>query len=217
MRMGTLAAVCLALALVTVEGANARSMDWVWTKKQAAWWIGGNIGIATACRPMGTVYRKGGINYYYRFSCGMVFDDGSQYAVTIKPTGAKTFKRLTVRKIRAADPVAPVAPVVPITPITPITPVTPIAPIGGSSSKLAGCYYYGKRLSGRVQVVDYLPDFRVQTVDYLPDLRVLQKNYLPTSCGEWQFVDYLPDFKIQFVDYLPDFRIQFVSYLPGLP
>jgi hypothetical protein len=86
----------------------------------------------------------------------------------------------------------------------------------GSSSKFANCMYKGKKLYGRIQVVNYLPDIKVQVVDYLADLKVQKVDYLPTSCGKWQFVDYLPDLKVQFVDYLADLKIQYVSYLPGL-
>ena len=87
----------------------------------------------------------------------------------------------------------------------------------GSSSKFAGCMYKGKRLYGKVQIVDFLPDIKVQIVDFLPDLKVQKVDFLPTSCGKWQFVDFLPDLKIQFVDFLPDLKIQFVDFLPGLP
>jgi hypothetical protein len=87
----------------------------------------------------------------------------------------------------------------------------------GSSSKFAGCMYKGKKLYGKVQIVDYFPDIKVQIVDYFPDLKVQKVDYFPTSCGKWQFVDYFPDLKIQFVDYFADVKIQFVDYFPGLP
>lgn len=87
----------------------------------------------------------------------------------------------------------------------------------GSSSKFAGCMYKGKKLYGKVQIVDFLPDIRVQVVDFLPDLKVQRVDFLPTSCGKWQFVDFLPDLKIQFVDFLPDLKIKLVDFLPGLP
>jgi hypothetical protein len=88
---------------------------------------------------------------------------------------------------------------------------------GSSSSKISGCYFKGKKLYGKVQIVDYFPDIKVQVVDYFPDLKVQKVDYFPTSCGKWQFVDYFPDIKIQFVDYFPDIKIQFVDYFPGLP
>jgi hypothetical protein len=87
---------------------------------------------------------------------------------------------------------------------------------GGFTSKFSGCTYKGKKLYGKVQVVDFLPDLKVQVVDFLPDLKVQVVDFLPSSCGKWQFVDFLPDLKIQFVDFLPDLKIQYVEFLPGL-
>ena len=77
-------------------------------------------------------------------------------------------------------------------------------------------YFKGKKLCGRVQVVNSLPDFRVQVVDSLPDLRVQKVENFPDDIGQWQFVDSLPDFRIQYVDSLPDFRIKFVDSFPGV-
>jgi hypothetical protein len=88
---------------------------------------------------------------------------------------------------------------------------------GSSGSKFAGCSYNGKKLYGKVQIVDFLPDLKVQVVDFLPDLKVQKVDFLATSCGKWEFVDFLPDLKIQFVDFLPDIKVQFVDFLPGLP
>lgn len=86
----------------------------------------------------------------------------------------------------------------------------------GTSSKFSGCTFKGKKLYGKIQIVDFLPDIKVQIVDFLPDLKVQKVDFLPTSCGKWQFVDFLPDLKIQFVDFLPDVKVQFVDFLPGL-
>jgi hypothetical protein len=85
-----------------------------------------------------------------------------------------------------------------------------------STSKLAGCRFKGKKLYGKIQIVDFLPDIKVQVVDFLPDLKVQVVDFLPTSCGKWEFVDFLPDLKVQFVDFLPDIKIQYVDFLPGL-
>jgi hypothetical protein len=86
----------------------------------------------------------------------------------------------------------------------------------GSSSKLSGCTFRGKKLYGKIQIVDFFPDIRVQVVDFFPDLKVQRVDYFPTSCGKWQFVDYFPDLKIQFVDYFPDLKIQYVDFFPGV-
>lgn len=85
-----------------------------------------------------------------------------------------------------------------------------------TTSKFSGCTYKGKKLYGKVQIVDFLPDIKVQVVDFLPDLNVQVVDFLPSSCGKWQFVDFLPDLKIQFVDFLPDVKIKYVDFLPGL-
>ena len=78
-------------------------------------------------------------------------------------------------------------------------------------------YFKGKKLWGRVQVVDSFPDFKVQVVEHFPDLNVQKVERFPDQIGLWQFVDKFPDFTIQYVDSFPDFTIQFVEHFPGLP
>ena len=80
-------------------------------------------------------------------------------------------------------------------------------------------YFRGKKLCGKVEIVNMLPDFKVQVVDSSADLRVKKVESFPAVIGEWQFVNHLPDFKIQFVDSFdsPDFKIQFVDSYPGVP
>lgn len=77
-------------------------------------------------------------------------------------------------------------------------------------------YFRGKKLCGKVQVVDAFPDFKVQVVDSFPDLKVQKVDCFPDEIGKWQFVDVFPDFKIQYVDAFPDFKIQFVDVFPGV-
>jgi hypothetical protein len=95
-------ALLVALACATSVGATTR--PWVWTKKQAEYYVSGkgNPGIVAACRGIGSPYRHGGINYYYRFGCAVGFSDGSEYYVVIKPTGPRSYRRLSVRKLRGA-------------------------------------------------------------------------------------------------------------------
>ena len=57
------------------------------------------------------------------------------------------------------------------------------------------CSLGGKKLYGKVKVVDHFPD----------------------SCGKWQMVDHFLDFTIQYVDHFPDFDIQKVQHFPGVP
>ena len=85
---------------------------------------------------------------------------------------------------------------------------------GGKISKDG--YFKGKKLCGKVQVVDSFPDFKVQVVNNFPDLKVQKVESFPIEMGKWQFVDSFPDFTIQYVNYFPDFKIQFVDYFPGV-
>jgi hypothetical protein len=68
------------------------------------------------------------------------------------------------------------------------------------------CSLKGKKLFGKVQVVDAFPDLKVQVVDAFPD-----------KCGKWKMVDAFPDVKIQKVTAFPDLKIKYVSAFPGLP
>ena len=77
-------------------------------------------------------------------------------------------------------------------------------------------YFRGKKLCGKVEVVDCFPDFKVQVVDCFPDLKVQKVDCFPDEIGKWEFVDHFPDFKIQYVDCCPDFKIQFVDCFPGV-
>ena len=79
------------------------------------------------------------------------------------------------------------------------------------------CTYKGKKLYGKVQVVDAFPDFRVSPVSVFPDLKVQRVDAFANSCGRWQFVDAFPDFRVQFVDGIADFSIQYVDTFPGIP
>ena len=77
-------------------------------------------------------------------------------------------------------------------------------------------YFRGKRLFGRVKVVESFPDFKVKVVSSFPDLKVKIVNSFPDDPGEWQFVESSPDIKIQFVESFPDFTIKFVESFPGV-
>jgi hypothetical protein len=88
---------------------------------------------------------------------------------------------------------------------------------GSASGKITkDGYYKGKKLCGKVQVVDSFPDFKVQVVTSFPDLKVEKVDSFPDEIGKWEFVDSFPDFTIQFVDSFPDFTIQFVDSFPGV-
>lgn len=65
------------------------------------------------------------------------------------------------------------------------------------------CVFKGKKLYGKVKIVNAFPDFKVQIVNSFPDLKVQQVTSLPDKCGKWQIVDTFADFKIQYVNTSP--------------
>ena len=79
------------------------------------------------------------------------------------------------------------------------------------------CTLGGKKLYGKVKVVDAFPDFEVKRVDAFADLHVKVVDAFPDSCGRWKYVDAFPDFTIKWVDAFPDFTIKQVDAFPGVP
>jgi hypothetical protein len=79
------------------------------------------------------------------------------------------------------------------------------------------CRLKGKKLHGKVQIVNSFPDFKVRVVTSFPDVNVEKVSSFPDKCGQWQIVDSFPDFKIQLVDSFSDFDIQYVTSFPGVP
>lgn len=79
------------------------------------------------------------------------------------------------------------------------------------------CTFKGKKLLGRVQIVEYGADFKISAVEYGEDLRIQAKSYNDSRCGNWYFVENGGDFKVQFVEYGEDFKIKFVEFGEGLP
>ncbi|MCA9679025.1 MAG: hypothetical protein KC464_28600 [Myxococcales bacterium] len=92
------------------------------------------------------------------------------------------------------------------------------APGAPLASKIGrDCTIGGKKLAGRVKVVDAFPDFEVEVVDAFPDLQVKRVDAFPDECGRWRMVDAFPDFTIKLVDAFPDFTIKYVDAFPGVP
>jgi hypothetical protein len=90
-------------------------------------------------------------------------------------------------------------------------------PAASSAGEVASnCTYNGKKLWGKIQIVDSFPDLKVQVVTAFPDLKVKVVDSFPDDCGEWKMVDSFPDLKIQFVTSFPDIKIQYVESFPGL-
>jgi len=74
------------------------------------------------------------------------------------------------------------------------------------------CSCKGKKLQGRVRVVDFNPDFRVKIMESNEDLKVTVRNGVESACGEWTFTGGQADFTVQYVDFNPDFTIRLVNY-----
>lgn len=79
------------------------------------------------------------------------------------------------------------------------------------------CVFKGKKLYGKVQIVDNFPDFKVQIVKNFPDIKVKKVSNFPDKCGKWQIVKNFPDFKIKLVKNFPDIKVQYVDNFPGVP
>ena len=77
-------------------------------------------------------------------------------------------------------------------------------------------YFRGKRLCGRVKIVDSFADFDVRVVTSFADLDVKKVTSFADDPGEWIFVESFPDFTIRIVDHFPDFTIRYVKSFPGV-
>jgi hypothetical protein len=97
----------------------------------------------------------------------------------------------------------------------PVGPDDGAVPAGDKIGK--DCTFKGKKLWGKVKVVQHFPDFKVKSVQHFPDLKVKIVEHFPDSCGKWQMVENFPDFTIQYVDNFPDIQIQMVEHFPGVP
>ena len=95
----------------------------------------------------------------------------------------------------------------------------PGAPVvAAAGGKVGGdCSFKGKKLYGKIKIVDAFPDLKVQIVDAFPDLKVQVVDAFPDKCGKWKMVDAFPDVKIQMVTAFPDVKIKYVNAFPGLP
>ncbi len=79
------------------------------------------------------------------------------------------------------------------------------------------CRFQGKKLFGKVKIVESFPDLKVKVVSSFPDLKVKWVQSFPERCGLWQPEESFPDLKIQFVENFPDLKVMFVDSFPGLP
>lgn len=84
------------------------------------------------------------------------------------------------------------------------------------STVSSDCTVKGKKLYGRVMIVESAEDLRVLEVSQAPDVRVQVVTQAPNRCGQWMLVEFLPDVRIKMVEFLPDVHVQFVDNFPGL-
>jgi hypothetical protein len=73
------------------------------------------------------------------------------------------------------------------------------------------CTYNGKKLYGKVKIVNYGADFKIRIVTSNEDISILQTSGDPNECGEWKFVEYSEDFKVQIVTSGEDFTIRYTT------
>ncbi len=85
------------------------------------------------------------------------------------------------------------------------------------AGKVETCNFKGKRLYGKVKIVENFPDITVQVVNNFPDLKVKWVEYSPDACGEWMAEEGFPELKVKFVENFPDLKIKFVENFPGIP
>lgn len=86
-----------------------------------------------------------------------------------------------------------------------------------ANSKISSdCSYKGKKLYGKIQVVEQFPDLKIKVVKNFPDLKVKVVTHFPDQCGQWQYVDHFPDLKIQFVENFEDLKVEMVENFPGI-
>ncbi|WP_028888344.1 hypothetical protein [Tenacibaculum ovolyticum] len=84
--------------------------------------------------------------------------------------------------------------------------------------KLESCYYKGKKLYGKIKLVENQndADLKVKIVNSFPDLKVKFVENFADECGEWQIVENNEDLKVYITESFPDIKIQPVTSSPGL-
>lgn len=84
------------------------------------------------------------------------------------------------------------------------------------TSTKASCAFRGKKLYGKVKIVDYGEDIKIKYVDYSEDIKVKFVSSSADDCGEWQIVEYGEDLKVKIVDYSEDLKVKEVTSSPGM-
>ena len=77
-------------------------------------------------------------------------------------------------------------------------------------------YFRGKRLCGRVKVVERGADFDVRIVKGIADFNVKVVTAFADEPGEWRFGENGADFTVRFVERGGDLKIRVVTAFPGV-
>jgi hypothetical protein len=78
------------------------------------------------------------------------------------------------------------------------------------------CTFNGKKLYGKVKVVNSGEDFKVRIVENSEDISIISTDKDPSKCGQWKFVEYSEDFKVRFVTNGEDFKIRYTTGEPKI-
>lgn len=92
-----------------------------------------------------------------------------------------------------------------------------LASVSLNANPISGdCTFKGKKLYGKVRIVNYGEDIKVRIVNYNSDIKIRYVDYSPSSCGKWQKVNYGEDIKVRFVDSGQDIKVEIVNNGEGL-
>lgn len=91
-----------------------------------------------------------------------------------------------------------------------ITTASHASAIGGD------CTFKGKKLYGKVKIVNNFEDIKIKVVQNFQDIKVQKVSNFANDCGKWQIVDNFEDFKVKIVDNFEDIKVKFVENFPGL-
>ena len=73
------------------------------------------------------------------------------------------------------------------------------------------CTFNGKKLYGKVKVVNSGEDLKVRIVGSSEDISIIKTERDPAKCGEWKFVESSEDFKVRFVTSGEDIKIRYTT------
>jgi len=72
------------------------------------------------------------------------------------------------------------------------------------------------RIKGKIELVNFSPDYKVEIVDRYADLHVVKMDSYARNVGEWEITDFGADFKVEIVQNHGDFKVKWVDRYPGV-